>query len=137
MLCPECSTENADQAEFCTQCGVLLKTEAQQSTEHAPNNPDHEIVSDTTEIPKTTGRSNPRLTNLNLKPDKGGNEKAVVSAGLNIAILLGTLIFPIVGIAMGFAYMRKPQFEARKAGKIWLIFGIVMMIINFIIIYLN
>jgi len=143
MLCPECGTENTEQVESCTQCGMQLKTEARQTTQHASDNSGHETdsvsqpISDITEKRETANQPEQRITNLNLKSDKAANEKPVVSVGLHIVIFLGTLIFPIVGIAMGFVYMRKPQYEARKAGKIWLIFGITMMIINFVIIYQN
>ena len=64
------------------------------------------------------------------------NEKPAVSAIFNLVIIVATLIFPIIGIAMGFTYYRKPGSDEKKAGKIWLILGIIMMIVNILLISL-
>ncbi len=113
MLCPNCKTENSDEAERCTNCGEKLIT--------------------TTE---TTPHSEPvvhqRITGIDLKP-KSAN-KAGVSNGLYIGILIATVIFPIIGIIMGFTYMRKDHPSARKAGKNWLIVGSVMILFTIIMI---
>ncbi len=122
MLCPECGTENTKQAESCVQCEKPLKTEAVH------------VAQDTLD---DTGQPKQRITNLNIQSDKVANEKLAVSHGLNIVIIIGTLIFPIIGIIMGFTYMRKPHSDAQKVGKRWLILGIVMMIVSFLMIYLN
>jgi len=34
------------------------------------------------------------------------NEKTRVSTGQNIAIIFGTIIFPVIGIAMGYTYYK-------------------------------
>ncbi|SNX59964.1 hypothetical protein SAMN06296273_1415 [Nitrosomonas ureae] len=61
---------------------------------------------------------------------KIANEKPAVSAGLNIAIIVGTIIFPIVGIAMGYTYYRRDHPDMKTAGKNWLILGIIMFLVN-------
>ena len=58
------------------------------------------------------------------------NEKPVVSSGQNIAIIIGTILFPVIGIAMGYTFYRKDNPAAKKAGRNWLILGILMFIIN-------
>ena len=58
------------------------------------------------------------------------NEKPVVSRGQNIAIIIGTILFPVIGIAMGYTFYRKDNPAAKKAGRNWLILGILMFIIN-------
>ncbi|ALQ50002.1 hypothetical protein SAMN05421510_11044 [Nitrosomonas ureae] len=61
---------------------------------------------------------------------KIANEKPAVSTGLNIAIIVGTIIFPIVGIAMGYTYYRRDHPDLKTAGKNWLILGIIMFLVN-------
>ncbi|SOD16728.1 hypothetical protein SAMN06297164_0718 [Nitrosomonas ureae] len=61
---------------------------------------------------------------------KIANEKPAVSTGLNIAIIVGTIIFPIVGIAMGYTYYRRDHPDMKTAGKNWLILGIIMFLVN-------
>lgn len=58
------------------------------------------------------------------------NEKPVVSGRQNIAIIIGTILFPVIGIAMGYTFYRKDNPAAKKAGRNWLILGILMFIIN-------
>ena len=122
MPCPESGAENTDHAENRAQCEKSIKIDA----EHEAQNTSESV-----------GRPQQRITNLNIQSDRIANEKPVVSQGLNIAIILGTLIFPIIGIAMGFTYMRKLHSDAQKVGKRWLILGIVMIIVYFLMIYLN
>ena len=65
---------------------------------------------------------------------KIANEKPAVSTGLNIAIIVGTIIFPIVGIAMGYAYYRRGHPDMKTAGKNWLILGIIMFLVNILLV---
>lgn len=58
------------------------------------------------------------------------NEKPAVSSGQNIAIIIGTILFPVIGIAMGYTFYRKDNPAAKKAGRNWLVLGILMFIIN-------
>ncbi|SEG09813.1 hypothetical protein [Nitrosomonas ureae] len=67
--------------------------------------------------------------------EKKVNEKPAVSVGLNIAIIVGTIIFPIVGIAMGYAYYRRDHPDMKTAGKNWLILGIIIFLVNILLVY--
>lgn len=58
------------------------------------------------------------------------NEKPVVSSGQNIAIIIGTILFPVIGVAMGYTFYKKDNPAAKKAGRNWLILGIIMFIVN-------
>ncbi|MBP6074886.1 MAG: hypothetical protein KA520_00740 [Nitrosomonas sp.] len=62
------------------------------------------------------------------------DEKPVVSMALNIAIILGTIIFPVVGVAMGYTYLKKDHPDAKKAGRNWLILGFVMILVNILLV---
>ena len=46
-------------------------------------------------------------TNNNEKNENiSDNEKPVVSSGQNIAIIIGTILFPVIGVAMGYPRSR-------------------------------
>ncbi|WP_293008445.1 hypothetical protein [Nitrosomonas sp.] len=62
------------------------------------------------------------------------NEKPAVSAGLNIVIIVGTIIFPIVGIATGYTYYRKDHPDMKTAGKRWLMLGIIIFLVNILLV---
>lgn len=62
------------------------------------------------------------------------HEKPAVSAGINLAIIIGTILFPLIGIAMGFTYIRKDDPAAKKAGRNWLILGVLMFIVNIVLV---
>ena len=64
------------------------------------------------------------------KIDESLNERPVVSMGLNVAIIMGTILFPVIGVAMGYTYYRKNHPGAKKAGRNWLILGIVMFLVH-------
>ncbi|MBX3616188.1 hypothetical protein [Nitrosomonas sp.] len=64
------------------------------------------------------------------------NEKPAVSIGFNMIIIIATLIFPVIGIAMGFTYYRKNHPDEKRAGKRWLILGIIMLLLNILFINL-
>ncbi|MEK7778999.1 MAG: hypothetical protein AAB293_02895 [Pseudomonadota bacterium] len=64
-------------------------------------------------------------------PDHFENkDKPIVSTTLNIGVIIGTIIFPLVGLLMGFSYYRKDHPDAKKAGKIWMILGGIMVALN-------
>ncbi|MER0203854.1 MAG: hypothetical protein DU480_08370 [Nitrosomonas sp.] len=58
------------------------------------------------------------------------NDKPVISSGQNIAIIIGTILFPVIGVAMGYTFYKKDNPAAKKAGRNWLILGIIMFIVN-------
>jgi hypothetical protein len=68
------------------------------------------------------------------KIDESLNERPVVSMGLNIAIIMGTILFPVIGVAMGYTYYRKDHPSAKKAGRNWLILGIVMFLVHIMLV---
>lgn len=57
-------------------------------------------------------------------------DQPIVSTALNIGVIIGTILFPLVGLLMGFAYYRKDHPDAKKAGKIWMILGGIMIALN-------
>ncbi len=113
MLCPKCETENSDEAESCTNCGEKLGKASEKA-------------------PQSEAVVHQRITGIDLKPKSVNNSG--VSNGLYISILIATVIFPIIGIIMGFTYMRKDHPSAKKAGKNWLIIGAIMILFNIIMI---
>ena len=75
------------------------------------------------------------LENMKINSDEkneniSDNEKPVVSSGQNIAIIIGTILFPVIGVAMGYTFYKKDNPAAKKAGRNWLILGIIMFIVN-------
>lgn len=141
MLCPKCGTENTDQAECCVNCDERLLTEedtvAQDNVDTDATKPSgKEIVEEepTTEVKKQP-RQHQRITDIDLQADSE-KEKPVVSSGFNIAIIIGTVFLPIIGVIVGFTYMRKDHPEAKKAGKTWLMLGAIMIVLNIIMLNL-
>jgi hypothetical protein len=131
MLCPECGTENTDQAKFCINCHQhLLNKPPVDSDIHQRQNDERLIQSE----PKT-----PQILKVSEKNSthSSDTEKPVVSTGLNIGIIIGTIIFPVIGIAMGYTYFRKDHPDAKKAGKNWLIFGLIMILVYILLINLR
>lgn len=61
-------------------------------------------------------------------------EKPAVPAGVNLAVIIGTILFPLIGIAMGFTYFRKDDPAAKKAGRNWLILGVLMFAVNIVLV---
>lgn len=57
-------------------------------------------------------------------------DKPIVSTILNISVIVGTILFPLVGILMGFAFYRKDHPDAKRAGKTWMILGAIMVAVN-------
>ncbi len=138
MLCPECGTENADQAEFCVNCNHDLRLEEQPVSQE---NADDAPVTSTTNDQPVKAENNqvaapgrrPRITDIDLQPDDAG-DKPVVSTRFNIAIIVGTLVLPIIGVIVGFTYLRKEHPDAKKAGKVWLMLGAFMIIVNILLV---
>ncbi|MCB1936579.1 MAG: zinc ribbon domain-containing protein [Nitrosomonas sp.] len=137
MLCPKCGTENQEQAEVCINCDEKLTqsqednganntietAEAKQVTETEMDKESRETIEWGTDKPK------PRITNIDFRSEQSKN-KPVVTPIQNIAILLSSIILPIIGIAMGFSYLRKQHPDDNKAGKNWLKVGIIVLLIQ-------
>ncbi len=94
MFCPECGSENPDDARFCGACGKTLN-DAQQP---APDSP--EPVAQIVDLDST---------------------QPAVSAGLKWGILAASLLVPLIGVIMGIFYMLKGENEDKKSvGRLWL-----------------
>ncbi len=130
MICPKCGTENTDQAKSCMACHESLPQQTQGNVESSERKNVEQNISANTQSSVTLSAAKEKSSAVRMK------EKPVVSLGLNIVIIVATLVFPIVGIAMGYTYFRKDHPEAKKAGKNWLILGFAMLLVNVILINL-
>ncbi|WP_143057316.1 pilin [Nitrosomonas sp. Nm51] len=97
---------------------------ADEVTNHPRERASAEELTGSSENSLTENRSKQRVTNLDFQSDKA-NEKPVVPMGMYIAIILLSIPIPPIGMAMGYTYLRKSHPDAKKAGKIWLIWGII------------
>lgn len=141
MLCSKCGTENKEQAEVCINCGETLTQSSETGESNTNDSADFKQVTEQkTETRETikwdTDKPKPRITNLDFKSNNSG-DKPVVSPGLNVFVLLSSVFLPIIGIAMGFAYLRKQHPDAKKAGKTWLIVGVSLFLIHGLMIMTN
>jgi len=66
--------------------------------------------------------------------EKPAVSKPAVSAGVNLAVIIGTILFPVIGVAMGFTYFRKDDPAAKKAGINWLLLGVLMFIVHIVLV---
>lgn len=135
MICPKCGTENTDQAELCINCHESLP---QQTSVQAESTEQNRIEKKSAEqnIPHDNLLAEALSGDENKSTSESANEKPPVSPGLNFAIVVGTILFPIVGIAMGYTYYRRDNPEAKKAGKNWLILGCIMFLVNILLVNL-
>ncbi len=129
MLCPKCGTENSDLTESCVHCHEPMSNKPRPI---ASNDQPHNDAPDNTGQLKVSNVSDTQIPSATYKDseDIPARDKPVVSKGVNIAIIIGTVLFPVIGIAMGYTYLRKDHPDAQKAGKNWLILGAVMFIVN-------
>lgn len=130
MICPKCGAENTDQVKSCMVCHESLPQQTQVNAESSERKNAGQNISDDTQSTAALSAANEKSSSVFVK------QKPVVSLGLNIAIIVVTLVFPIVGIAMGYTYFRKDHPEAKKAGKNWLILGFATLLVNIILINL-
>lgn len=128
MLCPKCGAENTDQAESCSHCHESLLNERQANADTNQYKNNEQIDQKETKILDDLKVTEKEIDHAI------ANEKPVVSIGLNIAIILSTIIFPVVGVAMGYTYLKKDHPDAKKAGKNWLILGFVMILVNILLV---
>jgi hypothetical protein len=54
----------------------------------------------------------------------------VVSQGLKIGIIVGSIFIPLLGIIMGAIYMNDPNLEKKKVGRLWLYVGIGVFVLE-------
>jgi drug/metabolite transporter (DMT)-like permease len=55
-----------------------------------------------------------------------------VSDGMKIGIAILSFFIPIVGIIMGLIYMNDAHPDKKAAGKLWLIVGGIMIVLNLV-----
>jgi hypothetical protein len=104
MFCPECGTENPDNARFCGNC------------RHPLANP--------------AGGGNPTGPVVEL----GADPETAVPNGLKYGILVATLFIPFIGLVMGILYLVQGESEQKKdVGKLWLYASIAIMVFYLII----
>ena len=132
MHSPKSGTKNTEQDETGADREEKLINEDVQ-TAQAENTEASKEPQAHASVNRDDVKPQPRITHIDIQSDKSG-EKPVVSSGLNIGVILGTLFIPLIGIAMGFTYMRKTHPDAKKTGKTWLIIGLISLLAQFIIV---
>ncbi len=137
MLCPKCETENKGENETCTNCGEsLLNYSDRVINEVEQTEVVAEQVSKVEANPKSVVHQ--RITGANLKSaGPKSSDVKVVSNGFYIGVMIATVIFPIIGVIMGFTYLRKEHPSARKAGKSWLIVGSAIILAQVVVLSMN
>lgn len=132
MRCPTCEAENLEEAQICAQCHKPLAdhpsahgdgVNSSQGRQDTPQPSEGIHTSESGNEPSKTENPDPFDTNVKR-----------VSAGVNIGIIIGTILFPVIGVAMGYTYLKKDHPEERKAGRNWLILGVVMFIVNIMLV---
>lgn len=107
MFCPECGTENPDDASFCGSCGKAITV----SNTDQPTEPD--------EISK--------VVDLDHAPE-------TVPDGLKYGVLAASVLMPLIGVGMGIYYMMKGENEDKKSvGRLWLYAGIGIAVVYFLL----
>lgn len=137
MLCPKCETENKGENETCTNCGESLLNDSERIVNEA-----EQTEGVTEQVSKADPNPNPvvhqRITGANLKSTSSKSKDVkVVSNGFYIGVMIATVIFPIIGVIMGFTYLRKEHSSARKAGKSWLIVGSAIILAQVVVLSMN
>ncbi len=137
MHYPKSETENKDENEACTNSGEsLLNDNDTVANEAEPT----EVVAE--QKPKVETTPEPavhqRITGVNFQSNASApSDTKVVSNGFYIGVMIATVIFPIIGVIMGFTYLRKTHPSARKAGKSWLIVGSAIILAQVVVLSMN
>ncbi len=133
MQCPKCETENKDENETCTNCGASLLNDNDTVVNEAEPT---EVVAE--QKPKVEPAVHQRITGVNFQSKASApSDTKVVSNGFYIGVMIATVIFPIIGVIMGFTYLRKTHPSARKAGKSWLIVGSAIILAQVVVLSMN
>ncbi len=136
MYCPRCGTLNPDDARFCGNCSQALPVATASppeptasSTPPSPTQPTASPLPLTATPPTATPTPAVGWT-----PPYQGTE-GPVSSGLNIAIIVSSLIVPFIAIVMGVIYMRDANPAKKSAGRNWLLAGLGILVIEYILFY--
>jgi uncharacterized membrane protein YvbJ len=98
MFCPECGSENPDDASFCGACGEKFDV-VNERVEQEPQ---------------------PVMRFVDLR-----ETEAPVPSGLKYGVLAASLFIPLIGIVMGLYYLIKGESEQKKGtGRLWLYVGV-------------
>lgn len=63
------------------------------------------------------------------QPNPPQPPKEAVSTELKIGVMVGTLIIPLIGLIMGWVYMKDDNADKKAVGKLWFYTGIGMSVI--------
>jgi len=94
MKCPACNNDNPEDAKFCGHCGKPMPEAVKPAPDPEPRPP--------SPIPPN---------------------EPVVSSGLNIGVIVGSLLIPLLGIIVGIIFMSDDNAEKKLAGRRWLMVG--------------
>ena len=107
MFCPDCGSENPDDARFCGGCGQAF------------GKLENRVVGESQEPM--------RVVDLN-------DTQELVPTGLKYGVLVASLFMPLIGIVMGLFYLFKGASEDKMAvGRLWLYVGIGLAFVYFLL----
>ncbi len=134
MLCPKCKKENTATVEVCIHCDEKLTLE-QKPVASATSK---KSVTRNKQIKKTrpTPIHHQRVSNVDRQPQETlAKNEEIVPLSVNIFIIVGTLILPLIGIIVGIIYLKRPYPEAKKTGRIWITLGFFAIAVYAILIF--
>ncbi|MBL8497922.1 zinc ribbon domain-containing protein [Nitrosomonas sp. JL21] len=132
MRCPTCGAENPEGVQSCAQCHTSLPGDSSSRSNENFTPASAQGNSQQPEVPHPFDSGNESSQAKNTDPSDTHVKR--VSQGVNIGIIIGTIFFPVIGVAMGYTYLKKDHPDERKAGRNWLILGVVMFIVNIMLI---
>ena len=134
MRCPTCGAENSEGARSCAQCHAPLSDHSSAGSEEDRSSQQVKSNTQQSQMIHPSDSVNEFTSAKNTDPLDTTDKR--VSAGVNLGIIIGTIFFPVIGVAMGYTYLKKDHPEERRAGRNWLILGVVMFVVNIMLISL-
>lgn len=113
MYCRQCGGNIPDESIFCADCGATLTARISPRAPPPLSRPLLRALS-----PMATRRHLAMHSRM-VVPTSGA-----VSPGHNFGLVLLSMLIPIVGIIAGILYLRDPNPDKGRAGKIWLWVGL-------------
>jgi len=127
MFCPNCGTQNPDEARYCGNCSKQLPVSAQAAGGNPPG-----FAAAAAPTMMAPGWANP--ANAGWMPAATmPAPKASVSSSLNIGVIIASIIIPFVGMVMGAIYAVDSDPAKKDAGRRWLVVGIVAFVVYLLI----